>query len=106
MRAAGKMLDDVVEILRLNFGVPALFWVEDDVWTFLAGAETHVWFDLDVGNPFGGDFFLELGRKLFRAARLAIDVLANQANSSHSCSPYALATRPKPRCNRTIYAAG
>src|SRR6516165_6798087 len=94
MRAAGDVLNDVVKILRLNFGVPTLFWIEDNVWSFLARAETHVWFDLDVRNPFGGNFFLELRRKLFRTARLAIDVLANQANSSHYFSPRALITRP------------
>jgi hypothetical protein len=77
------MLDDVVEVLRLDFGIPALFWIKHDVRTFLARAEAHVGFHFHVGNTLGGDFFLELRRELFRAARFTIDVLANQANSSH-----------------------
>jgi len=83
MWAAGKMFDDIVEVLRLDFGIPALFWIKHDVRTFLARAEAHVRFDFHVVNALGGNFLLELGREPFRAARFTIDVLANQANSSH-----------------------
>src|ERR1051325_9988392 len=94
MRSAGKVLDNVVEILRLYFGVPALFRIQHDVRSLLAGAEAHVRLDFDILNALSGDFFFQLGRELFRAARFTIDVLANQANSSHYVSPCALITRP------------
>src|SRR5262245_57040138 len=94
MRASSKMLDNVVEILRLDFGVPTLFRIQDDVRPLLAGSEAHVRFDFHVFDALGGDLLFELGRKLFRAARFTIDVLANQANSSHYVSPCALITRP------------
>src|ERR1044071_7047880 len=83
------MLDDVVEILRLDFGIPALFRVQDDVRSLLAGAEAHVRFDFHVVKTLRSDFFFELGCELFRTARFTIDVLANQASSSHYVSPCA-----------------
>ena len=106
MRAAGKMLDDVVEVLRLDFGIPTLFRIQDDVRSLLSGAEAHVRFHFDIVNALGGDFFFELGGELFRAARFTIDVLANQANSSHNVSPCALITRPATEMQQDDLRAG
>jgi hypothetical protein len=71
------MPDNLVKILRLNFRIPAFVGIQHDVWALLTGAEAHIGFDFDVGEPFGGNFCFQFSRQLFRAAGFTIDILAN-----------------------------
>jgi hypothetical protein len=54
--SAGKMLGNLIKVLKLNFRIPALFGIKDDVWALLTGAKAHIRLDFDVGEPLGGDF--------------------------------------------------
>src|ERR1044071_3709813 len=100
------MLDDVVEILRLECGIPALFRVQDDVRSLLAGAEAHVRFHFHVVKTLRSDFFFELGCELFSTARITIAVLGKPASWSHYVSPCALITRPATEMQQDDLRAG
>jgi hypothetical protein len=83
VRPAGEMFRYIVKIFDLDLGIPALLRVEDDVRSFLAGAEAHVGFHFDVLDPFCRYAFFELSHELFRASRLAIDVLTHKTHPLH-----------------------
>jgi len=83
MFAAGEMGNDIVEIFALDMGIPIFFRVDHDVGTFLAGAETHVRLDVDVGESLGGDLLLQLRGQLLGPTGFAIDILADKAALAH-----------------------
>jgi hypothetical protein len=83
VRPAGEMFGNLIQIFDLDLGIPVLLRIENDIRTVLACAETHIGLNFDVAQTFGSDAFLELGHKLFRTARLAIDILADKTDSAH-----------------------
>src|SRR6185436_18089356 len=83
MGAAGEVFDNLVEIFRLHVSVPVLFRVDHEVGTFLAGAEAHVGFHFDIGQPFGGEFFLQCRHQRLRPTRLTIDILTYETSLAH-----------------------
>jgi hypothetical protein len=102
MRTTGEMLGDLVKIRHLHVGVPTFLRIEHDVGSFLASAETHIRFDLDIVETLGRDPLLQLNRERLGATRLAIDILADKTDSLHQSLLKFYLPAHESRCNSLI----
>jgi hypothetical protein len=84
MGSTREMIRDFVEIFDLYFRIPMFVRVKHDVGPLLAGAETHIRLNFNVSESLGRDAFFELSHYLLRASGLAIDILTNKTDSTHT----------------------
>jgi hypothetical protein len=84
MGSAREMIRDLVKIFDFYFRIPMFVRVKHDIGPLLAGAETHIWLYFNVSEPLGRDAFFELSHYLLRASGLAIDILTNETDSTHT----------------------
>jgi hypothetical protein len=83
MRAAGKMLRDLVEVVYFHRRVPTLFRIKNYVGAFLAGPKAHIGLYFHIGESFGIDPLLKFSHELLRTPALAVYVLADETNGFH-----------------------
>jgi hypothetical protein len=83
VRSTSEMVGDIVQILDFDFGVPALFGIQNDIGTLLASAKAHVRFNLDVHKALSSDSFLQLSHELLGTPRFAVNVLTNETDPLH-----------------------
>jgi hypothetical protein len=74
---------DLVEVLYFHRRVPALFRIQDNVRSLLAGPEAHVRFYFHICEPLGLNSLLKFGHELLGAPILAVYVLTDETNCFH-----------------------